>query len=252
MFTHNSCIVPFPLKDSPTLLSNARSQGKRLFPFLYAMKLWPRIKHCLPFNSSKYWESRYAAGGNSGAGSRGHLAQYKADFLNTFFEQHSISTVVEWGAGDGYQAGLLQIEHYTGLDVSTTAVAHCRQLHVRSPHLHFYGVNEVNSISAQVALSLDVLYHLIENRVYKAYLDRLFASAQLYVVIYACDREGGNFAKHVKPRKFTRDVAKRFPNWELILHEPNPFPLEQRGAEEGSWSDFFVYKKRSLENVTAY
>ena len=44
-----------------------------------------RIPKKLKFNTSgQYWEDRYAAGGNSGDGSYGDLAEYKASRINKF------------------------------------------------------------------------------------------------------------------------------------------------------------------------
>ncbi|MEM6772492.1 MAG: hypothetical protein AAF597_18085, partial [Bacteroidota bacterium] len=73
-------------------------------------------------NSAAYWEARYRKGGNSGAGSYGELARYKAEVINAFIEEHGIESVIEFGCGDGHQLGLLKMTNYLGVDVSTTAV----------------------------------------------------------------------------------------------------------------------------------
>src|ERR1035438_9808248 len=75
------------------------------------------------FNTSgAYWELRYRTGGNSGPGSYGRLAHFKADTLNGFVDQHKIASVIEWGSGDGSQLQLANYPAYTGVDVSKTAV----------------------------------------------------------------------------------------------------------------------------------
>lgn len=51
--------------------------------------------------SSNYWESRYQEGGNSGHGSYGELAQYKADFLNSFVQENHVESAIEFGSSDG-------------------------------------------------------------------------------------------------------------------------------------------------------
>src|SRR5579859_8234848 len=56
--------------------------------------------------SSTYWEERYRAGGNSGAGSYGRLAEFKAEVLNGFVHSRGIRSVVEFGCGDGAQLAL--------------------------------------------------------------------------------------------------------------------------------------------------
>ena len=55
------------------------------------------------FNSASYWDSRYVSGGTSGAGSYGHLAEFKANVLNTFVANRNIKLVIEFGFGDGNQ-----------------------------------------------------------------------------------------------------------------------------------------------------
>ena len=43
-------------------------------------------------NSSDYWERRYSKGGNSGIGSYGRLAEFKAEVLNRFVKENNINT----------------------------------------------------------------------------------------------------------------------------------------------------------------
>src|ERR1700722_8820213 len=79
-------------------------------------------------NSAEYWEQRYKGGGNSGAGSYNRLAEFKAGFLNGFVDEHQITSVIEYGCGDGAQLKLARYPSYTGIDVSATAVKRCRLL----------------------------------------------------------------------------------------------------------------------------
>src|SRR5690349_10767553 len=59
-------------------------------------------------STSNYWESRYARGGNSGPGSYGRLAAWKAEFLNDFVRDNEVKSVVELGCGDGNQLRLMR------------------------------------------------------------------------------------------------------------------------------------------------
>lgn len=204
--------------------------------FLRARQWWANRR----FSSKRYWEERYAQGGNSGSGSSGRLSEYKAEFLNALFQSNGVDAVIEWGCGDGKQLALLEVAHYTGVDVSHTALELCRKHHGQ-PGRTFLHTDEADQLTADTSLSLDVLYHLVEDPIYWRYLHQLFASAERFVVIYSCDREGGTYGAHVKPRVFTADVARHFPDWKLVQHAPNPYPLETHGPEAGSWSDFYVY-----------
>ena len=50
-------------------------------------------------SSTDYWIKRYESGGNSGSGSYGVLAQYKAEIINQFVIRNKLSTVIEFGCG---------------------------------------------------------------------------------------------------------------------------------------------------------
>lgn len=76
----------------------------------------------------KYWEERYSTGGNSGKGSYGALAEFKAATINRFVANHEVHSVIEFGSGDGNQLGLAEYPQYLGFDVSETAVRRCRDL----------------------------------------------------------------------------------------------------------------------------
>src|SRR5215469_10267143 len=87
--------------------------------------LYHVIRRRKAFNSKSYWEGRYAKGGSSGAGSYGRLAQYKAEILNSFVRTRSVSSVIEFGCGDGAQMALFDFKSYIGLDVSRTSIGMC-------------------------------------------------------------------------------------------------------------------------------
>ena len=70
------------------------------------------------FDSKKYWQERYVKGGNSGAGSYGEFASYKANVINNFVRDNNVETVLELGCGDGNQLALFDIPVYVGQDIS--------------------------------------------------------------------------------------------------------------------------------------
>ncbi len=190
------------------------------------------------FNSSTYWEKRYAEGENSGDGSYGQLAQFKADIINPFVREHQIQSVIEYGCGDGNQLQLLTFPSYLGFDVSATVIQLCQKQYAGDPSKTFKVINDYQGETAQLTLSLDVLYHLVEEPVYTAYLKRLFASAQAYVIIYSSNFDDNSLtrAPHVKHRCFTTWVTQHCADWQLVQHVPNPYP-------EISSADFYLYAK---------
>jgi len=200
-------------------------------------------------DSERYWEARYARGGNSGSGSSGHRADFKARFLNQLVVEHEIESVLELGCGDGEQLALAQYPRYVGLDVSPTAIQRCKERFADDPTRSFFlydgekCTNDRGPLSADLALSLDVIYHIIDDDNYERYLGNLFQAATRFVVIYSsdCDRR---VSAHVRDREFSPDVARRFPGWKLVRHQPNPYPTQQYGRE-GSDADFFVYRRQA-------
>lgn len=187
--------------------------------------------------SALYWETRYRGGGNSGDGSSGDLAQFKADYLNTFVQEQAISSVVEFGCGDGRQLALAEYPAYLGLDVSPAAVQLCEWAFSADPAKAF-ALLPVVPVPRDLALSLDVIYHLYEDDVYQQHLAAVFAAASRFVVLYTTDADelGEEWtAPHVRHRPVVTDVAERFPAWRLLEHIENPYP----GL---GGSDFYAYE----------
>lgn len=184
-----------------------------------------------------YWNVRYARGGTSGLGSRGHLGAFKADTLNALAAREGIRSVVDWGCGDGEQAARFRFPRYLGLDVSPDALARCRERCAGDDTKRFALVDEAET--AEMALSLDVIYHLIDDAEYAAYMRRLFESASRMVVVYSTDYDKTN-AVHVRHRAFTDWVRENAPGWRLRERIPNRYPPTET-VGEGSSCAFYVY-----------
>ena len=174
----------------------------------------------MTFSSAAYWEARYAGGGTSGDGSRGDNARSKADYLNRFVKDHEVRSVVEFGCGDGWQLSLANYPDYVGLDVSETAVEKCRTLFAMDTHKRFYRLPTLWPLTAELVLSLDVTYHLVEQAVYDQHLNDVFGSATRFVILYTTDSDLVDpslvSAEHVLHRPVCRDVTSRFGGWLMI------------------------------------
>lgn len=196
-------------------------------------------------SSSTYWERRYTSGGNSGAGSYGRLAQFKANFLNEFADQHHIASVIEYGCGDGAQLKLARYASYMGVDVSAKAVEICRNLFADDASKQFLQLDDIMpDFVADLSLSLDVIYHLVEDSVFDAYMRRLFESARLFVIVYASNTDHSCLAKHVKHRKFTSWVEQNKPEWQLQFTFKNCYPYDPGDPKQTSFADFYVFAPR--------
>ena len=174
----------------------------------------------MTFDSRTYWETRYAAGGDSGSGSKGANAKHKADYLNTFVKNNEIRSVVEFGCGDGNQLALANYPDYVGVDVAETAVQRCRTLFALDSHKRFYRLPTLWPLTAELVLSLDVTYHLVEQAVYDQHLNDVFGSATRFVILYTTDSDLVDpalvSADHVLHRPVCDHVSRRFPGWMMI------------------------------------
>jgi SAM-dependent methyltransferase len=195
-------------------------------------------------SSAQYWEDRYGRGGNSGSGSYGRLALFKAEIINKFISDNDIHTVVEFGCGDGAQLKHADYQHYTGVDVSWRAVELCRANFSHDPSKEFFHISEpeANTTRAELALSLDVIYHLVEDDVYHAYMWRLVRAASRFVCIYSSNFESEGPEPHIRHRCFLDWMASNAPSWHLILRVPNLYPTGSEQAHDTSWSDFYFFQ----------
>ncbi|RIK73451.1 MAG: hypothetical protein DCC67_17875 [Planctomycetota bacterium] len=189
------------------------------------------------FNATSYWERRYAAGGNSGLGSYGELAQFKAQVVNRFIAERGIRTVVEFGAGDGNQLSLLRCPEYVGVDVSATAIDILSKKFATDRSKLFCLSEEFDrSRQFDLALSLDVLYHLVDDGDYCRYMRDLFNASNRFVVIYSSNEDRKQRVPHVRDRRFTTMVENLFPGWRLVGTVENPYKSESR-------ADFYFYER---------
>lgn len=195
-------------------------------------------------SSGEYWEQRYRNGGNSGAGSYSRLAMFKAAVLNQFVVKHHVGTVIEIGSGDGAQLTLAEYPNYIGVDVSTVAVEATRRKFADDPSMRFIHTSEVTENDrAELALSLDVVYHLVEDEVFDAYMRQLFDSATKYVIVYSSNTEKSWPNPHVRHREFSRWVTAHRSDFELVETIPNQYPYSKSDPDNTSFADFYVFER---------
>jgi protein O-GlcNAc transferase len=201
------------------------------------------------YTSSDYWKERYLKGGNSGAGSYGQLAAFKAEVINKLIEDYQIQSVIEFGSGDGNQLKYYQMPRYLGFDVSDEAVRMCKNMFANDSSKTFKNMNAFNHEKAELTLSIDVIYHLVEDPIFVAYMNTLFQSSTKMVLIYSSnfdDIPGVSKSWHHRNRNFTDWVIKNQPNFKLRSHIPNRFP-HNNDELNSSVADFYLYE-RILEN----
>ena len=192
--------------------------------------------------SAEYWERNYARGGTSGPGSYHAAAEAKAAFLNDFVRAHEVRSVIEFGCGDGNQLSLADYLRYIGLDVSRSAIELCKRRFAGDVTKSFFlydgacFADRVGLFTADLAISLDVIYHLTEDAIFEAYMAHLFAAGARFVIVYATNREIPGTAPHVRHRQFTRWVEANGQGWRLLEVAPGP----NHGPDR---ADFFTYER---------
>lgn len=188
-----------------------------------------------------YWERRYASGGTSGSGSYGLAAQWKAAVVNGWVRDHGVESIVDFGCGDGNQLSLANYPRYLGLDVSHTAVQRCTAIFATDPHKSFTTYDpsswsdNAGWFRADLALSLEVIFHLVEIDSFELYMGMLFDSAQHFVVICSSDFDGEQMG-HEKDRQFSRWIREKRPAWQLLEMVPHPTEVDMK-------SDLYLYHR---------
>lgn len=209
------------------------------------------IRQRIRFQGSRnYWETRYMKRETSGRGSYGKLAVFKANTINDFVANHNIESVIEFGVGDGSQLSLFTFKRYIGLDISTTAIQMCIEKFEHDKDKSFFLYDNkcfhdnAGIFQHEAALSLDVIYHLVEDDVFETYMQHLFICATRYVIIYSSNIELRQSTPHVKHRKFTDWITQNALEWKLLHIVENIHPPDgEQNISEGSLANFYIFEK---------
>ena len=196
------------------------------------------------FDSRKYWDLRYEHNWNSGTGSYGESCESKARDFNIFMQKYNINSVIEFGCGDGNQLTYYNIPEYLGLDVSPTAIKNCSNKFQDDQTKSFMWYdpfafnNKGNIFKADATISIEVIFHLVEDEIFEKYMQDLFSCSREYVIIFST-----NFDHEEKPvdhlvcRKFTDYVDQHFSPWNLLEE------FDCIGESGEVYCRWFVYKK---------
>lgn len=196
--------------------------------------------------SASYWEARYRTGGHSGAGSFGRLGEFKAEVINTIVREMQVSRVIEHGCGDGTLLAKLEIERYTGVDVSRTVLDMCSKKFEGHPGRRFLHTSQLAGETAELSMSIDVIYHLVEDEVYHAYMQHLFDAGEQLVLIYASNpaQDTATRDPHVRHRAVSGWVAGNRQDFEFLGMIPNRYPFTDDPVN-GSFADFLLYRRKA-------
>jgi len=196
------------------------------------------------FSTSKYWENRYAKDNNTGVGNYGQISEFKADILNEFVVKNNIGLVIEFGCGDGNQLTVARYLRYLGFDISKTALNICRKRFTGDNSKEFRLVDTYNGEKAELVLSLDVIYHLIEDSIFDTYMKTIFEASEKYVIVYSTNKAVEQRVKHIKHRRFTDWINTNIPELKLLQYIPNKYSAYMNNCSpDVPISDFYIFTK---------
>ena len=196
--------------------------------------------------SSAYWDKRYSKGGTSGSGSYNRLAEFKAEVINSFVKEKNINSVIDFGCGDGNQLTLANYPKYTGIDVSPVVIEKCKIKFEDDNTKEFFVYDsealQSGKFESDLSMSIDVIFHLVEDEVFDEYMRNVFRNGLRYVIIYS-----SNFDKdqilHEKDRKFSEWVEANEKGWRFIKKIDNKYKMDDKDLDNTSKSDFYIYEK---------
>jgi len=201
--------------------------------------------------TANYWERRYSSGGMSNTQDvvDQHvfptLYKWRSVWLRHIFKHATAEgrplSVLDLGVGDGRQAFNIlcggQVESLTGLDVSWFTV-HALENRLNSDRplgcadmdVYWYDgfilPQEIHGLTFDVTLSLQVVFHLLEDALFERYMALLFMLAREVVVVHAPDIDDAlPQIAHMRYRRFSSWVATWRPDWELKLRVPVPMEV---------------------------
>jgi len=187
--------------------------------------------------SFKYWENRYNSGGNSGNGSYGEGLKNKALLLNNLINKYDLKSISDVGCGECTLLPYLQgIRKYYGYDISPTVLSKISKNNQDGFSKEFILLtNNTKIVSSDLVLSLEVIFHQVNDDEYLDYMRKLVNSNGEYLLILTMN-EGILKTNHIKNRHIKyRDISKFMDSTNYSLVEK--FPFTERT------STYYLYKK---------
>ena len=138
---------------------------------------------------------------------------------------------------------MINVKKYLGLDVSKKSIEICGKKFSEDKSKSFFlydpnsFIDNSKLFTAQLSISLDVIFHIVEEEIFNKYIQDLFNSSRKYVIIYSSNtnKQKQKQGDHVHHRKFTEWIEKNIKNWTLIKTINNKYPSE-------SFSKFYIYE----------
>ena len=137
---------------------------------------------------------------------------------------------------------MINYHKYRGYDISETIIQNCKKQFENDLTKEFLILSDYEPKIFDLAISLDVIFHLVEEENFENHMKLLFESSNKFILIYSSNFEKMNLLlkPHIRHRRFTDWVNENVPDWKLILHTPNKF---KKSVRHNSFSDFYIFEK---------
>ncbi len=195
----------FPLHFPPAVYKNTPEQSLATLHYHHCLDNHGRIaRHEIPwinkqideanehlttgrrtwFSNAAFWNFRYQHDPvlGSGRGSRGEFLKHKQELLRPFADSFEDADIVEVGFGDLETSRGLPFKNYRGIDTSREAVKIASQ---KKPDWNFsVGLaDNLPSKSADLAICLDVLFHVPKKQDYENIIMQLIRVSRKSILV---------------------------------------------------------------------
>lgn len=194
-----------------------------------------------PFDYKEYWEQTYQSGETSGRGSYGVLAEFKAEVVNGLIQRENITSIIEFGCGDGNQLQYMNYSKYLGVDVAATAVRLCASKYAEDSSKSFMQYTPglwINRgfLQADLTVCLDVLYHITDETDFRSTLYDILHSSSEWVILYTRLKEDANPRLSTIQDRNLFQYLSGYPEFEVQEVIPQRYP-------DQSSADFVILRR---------
>lgn len=135
--------------------------------------------------NKKYWESRYSSGGESGLGSVDENRHWKWSVIEKYL--NSYNEIIDVGCGDITFWKGRNCDNYTGLDISSDII---KKNQIQRPEWDFLvsSAEKRLDIKADVVFCLDILFHIMDNQIYKETIVNLCNYSKKWIFIFTWEK----------------------------------------------------------------
>ena len=140
-----------------------------------------KIRKKNPLIEEKYWDNRYKTGGNSGLGSISKNRDWKWEIIKKYCSD--LNNIIDVGCGDlSFWEGK-DCKNYVGIDISPFIIQKNRDLR-KNWQFICNSADIRQDIKANTVFCFDVLFHIMDERVYKKILENLTYYSEDIIFIY--------------------------------------------------------------------